>query len=119
MDGEVLGLEPTGCVTYRAKKKKKNLSCSYACSMDYCFRHQLNRKKSKVDDQHPIRKPNAYPTQRLAEFLSDISTNEDSKDDADARSLSKSLVGGSMNICKIRIIKILEPGLLYYWLQVI
>ena len=95
--------------------KKKSPSCSYACFMDFCFRYRLNCKKNKVDD-HPIRKPKTYPTHPLASFLSDASTNEESKDDVDARSLSKSLAGGSMNICKIRIITIVQPGLLYYWL---
>ncbi|KAG2722576.1 hypothetical protein I3760_02G133100 [Carya illinoinensis] len=71
------------------------------------MRHQLNCKKNKVDN---IRKPNTYPLQPLSTYLSTASNNEDLKDDASTRSsLSKSLAGGSMNICKIRVLKFMQP----------
>ncbi|GLT53110.1 hypothetical protein SLA2020_264040 [Shorea laevis] len=72
------------------------------------MRHQLNCKKNKVDN-YPIRKPNTYSTQPLSTYLSTASNDEDSKDDASAKSLSKSLAGGSMNICKIRVLKFMQP----------
>ncbi|KAJ7951479.1 Transcription factor SPT20-like [Quillaja saponaria] len=73
------------------------------------MRHQLNCKKNKIDD-HLVRKPNMYSYQRLSAHLSNASNNnEDLKDDACARSLSKSLVGGSINVCKIRVLNFLLP----------
>lgn len=91
----------------------------YAYLVDFCFRHQLNVKNKKVDN-HPM-KPNTYSTHPLAAFLSTASNNEDFKDDASTRSLSKSLVGGSINTCKIRVLKFMQPerippGLFYYGL---
>ncbi|KAI4355402.1 hypothetical protein L6164_004181 [Bauhinia variegata] len=71
------------------------------------MRHQLNCKKNKVDD-YPIRKQN-YSPQLLANYLSNTSNGEDLKDDASSRSLSKSLVGGSMNVCKIRVLNFVLP----------
>ncbi|KAG7997357.1 hypothetical protein I3843_01G207700 [Carya illinoinensis] len=68
------------------------------------MRHKLNVKNRKVDNP-PIRKPNAYSTRSLSAFLSTASNNEDFKDDANTRSLSKPLVGGSINTCKIRVLK--------------
>jgi len=43
-------------------------------------------------------------------YLSSLPNSEDVKDDASARQLSKSIVGGSMNVCKMRIITFLQPG---------
>lgn len=40
--------------------------------------------------------------------LSNVSNNEDFKDDSCVSPLSKSLVGGSMNICKTRILNFVE-----------
>lgn len=85
--------------------------------MDFCFRHKLNCKKNKVEN--PIRKPNTYPLQPLSTYLSTASNNEDLKDDASMKSLSKSLAGGSMNTYKIRVLKFVQPeripqGLLLY-----
>ncbi|KAF3451997.1 hypothetical protein FNV43_RR08093 [Rhamnella rubrinervis] len=70
------------------------------------MRHKLNCKKNKVDD-YPIRKPNSYPAQQLNAHLSDVS--EDFKDEPCPMPLSKSLKGGSMNICKTRVIAFLQP----------
>lgn len=92
----------------------------YAYLVDFCFRHKLNVKNRKVDNP-PIRKPNTYSTRSLSAFLSTASNNEDFKDDANTRSLSKPLVGGGINTCKIRVLKFrqrecIPPGLLYYGL---
>ncbi|CAK7356481.1 unnamed protein product [Dovyalis caffra] len=65
------------------------------------MRHQLNRKKNKVDD-YPIRKPNTYLSKNLQVCLSNSANNEEFQDDTNATKLSKSLVGGNMNICKTR-----------------
>ncbi|KAJ9179433.1 hypothetical protein P3X46_011221 [Hevea brasiliensis] len=67
------------------------------------MRHQLNCKKNKVDD-YSVRKPNIYLHQNLTACLASLSNSEDVKDDASVRKLSKSIVGGSMNVCKMRII---------------
>ncbi|XP_059455958.1 protein PHYTOCHROME-DEPENDENT LATE-FLOWERING-like [Corylus avellana] len=72
------------------------------------MRHQLNSKKNKVDN-YPIRKPNTYSIQPLSTYLSNASNDEDLKDDANAKSLSMSLASGSMNICKIRVLKFIQP----------
>ncbi|KAM1717014.1 hypothetical protein ACFX11_024906 [Malus domestica] len=71
------------------------------------MRYHLNKRKNKVDD-HPVKKPNAFPDQHLRACLSNGSNNEDFKDDSCERPLSKSLVGGSMNICKIRILNFVK-----------
>ncbi|XP_028752169.1 protein PHYTOCHROME-DEPENDENT LATE-FLOWERING isoform X2 [Neltuma alba] len=70
------------------------------------MRHQLNCKKNKVDDC-PIRKQNSYSPQHVAVCLANASSNEGFKDDT--KSLSKSLVGGSMNVSKIRILSFWLP----------
>lgn len=65
------------------------------------FRYQLNSKKNKVDEC-PVRKPNAYPTQQLLVHLSGDSNNETIIDET--FKLSKSLIQGSVNICKRRVL---------------
>lgn len=67
-----------------------------------CFRHQLNCKKNKVDNCTP-RKPNAHLAQRLNAALSSPPNNEDFKDDSE-KPLSKSLIGGNMNVRKTMVI---------------
>uniref|UniRef100_A0A6N2MU29 Uncharacterized protein n=1 Tax=Salix viminalis TaxID=40686 RepID=A0A6N2MU29_SALVM len=64
-------------------------------------RHQLNRQKNKVDD-YPIKKSKTYSPQHLSLHLSNSTSNEEFKNDTNATQLSKSLVGGNMNICKMR-----------------
>ncbi|KAG9137668.1 hypothetical protein Leryth_011393 [Lithospermum erythrorhizon] len=64
-------------------------------------RFQLNRKKNKVD-QYPIRK--SYNPQELRRHLSSDSNIESYKDEKFEMPLSRSLVGGSMNTCKLRIL---------------
>ncbi|KAK4269052.1 hypothetical protein QN277_022257 [Acacia crassicarpa] len=63
-------------------------------------RHKLNCKKNKVED-YLIRKQNSYSPQNVAVRLAEAFSNEGLNDDT--KSLSKSLVGGSMNVSKIRI----------------
>lgn len=66
-------------------------------------RYQLNCKKNKIDAN---RKASKYSVQQLSTLLCSISNNEDFKDDV--WPLSKSLVSGSMNNCKTRIINFLQ-----------
>lgn len=66
-------------------------------------RHQLNLKKSKVND-YPIRKSSTYSAHHLATHLANSSINDDLKDDACPRKMSKSLIGGSLNACKRRVL---------------
>ncbi|XP_055829140.1 protein PHYTOCHROME-DEPENDENT LATE-FLOWERING isoform X2 [Solanum dulcamara] len=70
-------------------------------------RFQLNPKKSKVEE-YSSRKPNVFPTQQLHIHLSNDSNNENVKDDSCKMSLSKSLVGGSTNVCKRRVLNFLQ-----------
>ncbi|XP_019093621.1 PREDICTED: uncharacterized protein LOC104751088 isoform X1 [Camelina sativa] len=62
-------------------------------------RYQLNCKKHKVDEYS--RRPRVYAKQSLAVCLSNLSNEEDFKDEDKA--LSKSIFGGSMNTCKKRV----------------
>ncbi|XP_043704157.1 protein PHYTOCHROME-DEPENDENT LATE-FLOWERING-like isoform X2 [Telopea speciosissima] len=71
------------------------------------MRHQLGCKKNKVDDHPIVRKPMTYSTQQLSFCLSNVN-NEDLKDAACVRPLAKSLIGGSMNICKTRVLTFLQ-----------
>lgn len=73
----------------------------------FSFRHQLNSKKIKVVEQ-PIRKPSTYPAESLLVLLSGDSNNEDFRDETCTMPLSKSLEGGSMNVCKIRVLKFVQ-----------
>ncbi|KAF5181649.1 Phytochrome-dependent late-flowering [Thalictrum thalictroides] len=64
-------------------------------------RRQLNRKKKKGDD-YPARKPLSYSTQLISSHLSDGQNSEDLNDSTCMTPLSKSLIGGNMNVCRIR-----------------
>ncbi|OIS97163.1 hypothetical protein A4A49_08145, partial [Nicotiana attenuata] len=70
-------------------------------------RFQFNRKKNKVDE-YSRRKQNVYPAQQLLLHLSNNSNNENFKDEPCRMALSKSLFGGSMNICKKRVLTFLQ-----------
>ncbi|KAL6496917.1 hypothetical protein OROGR_028846 [Orobanche gracilis] len=69
------------------------------------MRCQLNHKKNKVDES-PRRKPNAYSAQELMRHLSTDSNNEILKDET--FKLSKSLIAGSMNVSKTRIMNFIQ-----------
>ncbi|PHT45852.1 hypothetical protein CQW23_15010 [Capsicum baccatum] len=71
-------------------------------------RFQLNPKKSKIEE-YSSKKPNAFPTQQLLIHLSNDLNNENVKDESCKMSLSKSLIGGSTNVCKRRVLNILLP----------
>ncbi|KAL1538079.1 protein PHYTOCHROME-DEPENDENT LATE-FLOWERING-like [Salvia divinorum] len=71
------------------------------------MRYQLNCKKGK-DDAYPMRKPSTYSTQQLMSHLSSDSNNENLKDKTCQMPLSQSLVGGSMNACKTRILNFIQ-----------
>ncbi|KAK9101594.1 hypothetical protein Scep_025024 [Stephania cephalantha] len=66
------------------------------------MRHGLNVKKNKVDD-YPVHRAMGYSTELLSSHLSSASSSEDFKDSSCRWPLSKSLVGGSMNVRKIRV----------------
>lgn len=68
------------------------------------MRHQLNCKKNKVDE-YP-RKPRAFSKQELLVRLSTAANNEYVKDETCTKPMSESLVGGSMNVCKIRVLHV-------------
>lgn len=51
-----------------------------------------------------MRKPRIFPTEGLMLSLSNIFSTEDFKDDSCPAPLSKSLLGGSMNTCKTRLL---------------
>ncbi|KAJ0096396.1 hypothetical protein Patl1_29055 [Pistacia atlantica] len=70
------------------------------------MRYQLNSRKNKVDDCQ-MRKPNSYSAQNLLACLNSVSNNEDFKDEL--RPLSKSLLGGNMNISKYRVLNFVNP----------
>ncbi|AET01824.2 protein PHYTOCHROME-DEPENDENT LATE-FLOWERING isoform X2 [Medicago truncatula] len=63
-------------------------------------RHKLHFKMKKPDQL--IKKQNTYAPQRVAAHLSNAANNEGLIDDS--CSLSKSLTGGSMNACKMRVL---------------
>ncbi|GMH14207.1 hypothetical protein Nepgr_016048 [Nepenthes gracilis] len=70
------------------------------------MRHQLNFRKTKADND--LRKPHTFSAQDLQICLSNAATNENIEDDSCEKSLSKSLVGGSMNSCKIRVLSFVQ-----------
>ncbi|KAF8393662.1 hypothetical protein HHK36_021908 [Tetracentron sinense] len=87
-----------------AKGRSNSLSKTSAISR---VGYQLNCKKNKVEN-YPIRKPETYSTQLLSNCLSNILDNEDLKDATCMSPMSKSLVGGSMNICKTRALNFVQ-----------
>ncbi|XP_039070098.1 protein PHYTOCHROME-DEPENDENT LATE-FLOWERING-like isoform X2 [Hibiscus syriacus] len=72
------------------------------------MRYQFNRKKNKVDEYH-VRKPSSHSPQLMSACLTSLSSNEDLKDELNP--LSKSLIGGSMNTCKKRILNFVQGNL--------
>lgn len=70
------------------------------------MRHQLNFKKNKGEDYH-IKKQNTYSPQHLTALIANATNNEGLIEES--ISLSKSLVGGSMNMCKMRILTFCLP----------
>ncbi|CAN1827911.1 Protein PHYTOCHROME-DEPENDENT LATE-FLOWERING [Linum perenne] len=69
-------------------------------------RHQLNRKRNKVDDYS--RKQNTYNPQLLGVSLSNAANYEDFKDETTERQLSKSLLGGNINVLKRRVMNFIQ-----------
>ncbi|GAB2253541.1 hypothetical protein Droror1_Dr00006388 [Drosera rotundifolia] len=69
------------------------------------MRHQLNRRKTKVDELS--RKPHIFFPQHVSTCLSSLETNENIEDDS-VKSLSKSVVGGSANSYKIRVLSFVQ-----------
>lgn len=67
-------------------------------------RYQLNCKKHKVDEY--CRRPRSYDQGYLMDCLPKLSNNEEFKDEY--KVLSKSILGGSMNTCKTRVMNFLR-----------
>eukprot|EP00262_Sarcandra_glabra_P015506 TRINITY_DN4786_c0_g2_i1.p1 TRINITY_DN4786_c0_g2~~TRINITY_DN4786_c0_g2_i1.p1 ORF type:complete len:754 (+),score=190.49 TRINITY_DN4786_c0_g2_i1:69-2330(+) len=74
-------------------------------------RHRLHYKKNKID-RHFERKPLSHSPHMLALHLSRIEENNDMKDVTDAN-MSKSTLGGSINIPKTRVMTFMRPGRIY------
>ncbi|KAE8659576.1 Nup107-like protein [Hibiscus syriacus] len=72
------------------------------------MRYQLNRKKNKGEEYH-VQKPSLHSPQLISACLTSLSSNEDFKDELNP--LSKSLIGGSMNTCKKRILNFVQGNL--------
>ncbi|QCE02363.1 Transcription factor Spt20 [Vigna unguiculata] len=70
------------------------------------MRHQLNFKKNRVED-FQMKKQNVYVTSPIAPYIASSTSSEGVIDDS--ISLSKSLIGGSMNACKMRILTFCVP----------
>lgn len=68
-------------------------------------RYQLNVKKTKID-KFPAKKAVGLPTQHLALFLNNAYNADDFIDEM--KPLSRSLVGGNINICKARTIEFMH-----------
>ncbi|KAI3803322.1 hypothetical protein L1987_31472 [Smallanthus sonchifolius] len=68
-------------------------------------RYQLNMKKNKVDE---YRRNLAFSTKELSHHLFNDLNIENTKDEACRTPLSKSLVGGSMNVCKTRVLNFVQ-----------
>ncbi|XP_068663616.1 protein PHYTOCHROME-DEPENDENT LATE-FLOWERING-like [Aristolochia californica] len=75
-------------------------------------RYQLNCRKHKVDDYH-VMKSSTYSTQQLSFCLSNSPNNEDFKEANTMYPMSKSLIGGSINACKSRIINFMHTEHIY------
>ncbi|KAI3775149.1 hypothetical protein L1987_49718 [Smallanthus sonchifolius] len=68
-------------------------------------RYQLNLKKNKVDEYSTNL---AFSTKELSHHLFNDLNIENPKDEACKMPLSKSLVGGSMNVCKTRVLNFVQ-----------
>ncbi|KAK9734435.1 hypothetical protein RND81_04G139400 [Saponaria officinalis] len=66
-------------------------------------RHQLNYKKNKVEE-FP-KKPRAFSAHRLQGCLASTANNEYYDG---SRALSRSLIGGNVNVCKMRVVSLLS-----------
>ncbi|GLJ10462.1 hypothetical protein SUGI_0128660 [Cryptomeria japonica] len=75
-------------------------------------RHVLPIRKKSVEE---VREPKKVPPswQLLAKALNNATNNEDQKDVKGQRSLSNSLVGGGVNVCKTRIMNFVHAGHMY------
>ncbi|KAK1414213.1 hypothetical protein QVD17_29954 [Tagetes erecta] len=68
-------------------------------------RYKLNLKKNKVDE---YKGTTAFPTKQLNHFLFNNQNNENLEDEDCKMPLSKSLVGGSLNVCKTRVLNFMQ-----------
>ena len=75
-----------------------------------CFRYQLHSKKNKVD-KIPQRKPMINASQDVARCLSNCFHTEDYIDTI--RPLCNSMISGTINTCKTRIINFVSSNRMY------
>ncbi|KAK9078386.1 hypothetical protein SSX86_002443 [Deinandra increscens subsp. villosa] len=87
------------------KEADKSLRDRFAKIEMLTARYHLNLKKNKVDDYITN---TTFSTQQLYHHLSNDLNNENPKDEACKMPLSKSLVGGSMNVCKTRVLNFMQ-----------
>lgn len=83
------------------------ISFVFLVKLSFAFRYQLNYKKGK-DEEYPMSESSTYSTQPLVSHLSSDSNNENLKDKTCQMPLSNSLVGGSMDVCKTRILNFIQ-----------
>ncbi|KAK3022148.1 hypothetical protein RJ639_045287 [Escallonia herrerae] len=85
-----------------------NLELFMSCMTNwFSFRFQPNCKTNKVDE-YQIRKPGTHSAQQLMLHLSSDPMTDNFKDETCKMPLSKSLVGGSMNVCKTRVMNFMQ-----------
>ncbi|KAD6794839.1 hypothetical protein E3N88_05735 [Mikania micrantha] len=87
------------------KEADKSMRDKFAKIEALTVRYQLNMKKNKVDE---CLTTTTFPTQQLRHYLFNDLTNENLKDEACKMPLSKSLLGGSMNVCKTRVLNFVQ-----------
>lgn len=74
----------------------------------YCFRVGPNRKKKNMDG---YKRSTSFSIPQLFDCLLNDDDNDNSlKDETCRMPLSMSLVGGSMNVCKTRVLKFVKAG---------
>ncbi|XP_058087049.1 protein PHYTOCHROME-DEPENDENT LATE-FLOWERING-like isoform X2 [Magnolia sinica] len=75
-------------------------------------RYRLNYKDCKVNES-PERKPFLHDPQLLAFQLSQSEDTDGSRDTINTMPMSKSLIGGSINACKTRVLSFIRPRRAY------
>ncbi|MFS7981096.1 putative transcription factor Spt20 [Helianthus anomalus] len=87
------------------KEADKSMRDRFAKIEALTVRYQLNLKKNKVDEYSTNM---AFSTQQLNHHLLNDLNTENLKDEDCKMPLSKSLVGGSMNVCKTRVLNFVQ-----------
>ncbi|KAJ0745003.1 putative transcription factor Spt20 [Helianthus annuus] len=87
------------------KEADKSMRDRFAKIEALTVRYQLNLKKNKVDEYSTNM---VFSTQQLNHHLLNDLNTENPKDEDCKMPLSKSLVGGSMNVCKTRVLNFVQ-----------